>query len=56
MKTNFKNFKFHKMKPNMHDDFTCVFSTPVKFEFIFTGLHKKLSLALLEKTNYLYSP
>ena len=37
----------------MHDDFTCVFSIPVKFEIYFLGLHKKLSLVLLQITNYI---
>ena len=31
--TNFKNFKFHQMNL-MYNDFTCVFSIPVKF-----GIH-----------------
>ena len=30
-KTNFKSLKFHKRNLT-HDDFTCVFSTPLKFE------------------------
>ena len=37
--------------------FTCVFSIPAKFEFIFLGSHKKFSLVLLQITNnYNYSP
>ena len=37
--------------------FTCVFSNPAKFEFIFLGSHKKLSLVLLQITNnYIYNP
>ena len=34
----------------MHDEFTCVFSIPVKFEIYFLG-----SLVLLQITNYIYS-
>ena len=39
-KTNFKSFKFHKMKKwnPTHDDFTCVFSISVKFDIYFLGL------------------
>ena len=40
-----------------HDDFTFVFSIPVKLKFIFSGSHKKLFfLALLQLTDYIYSP
>ena len=40
-----------------HDDFTCVFSVPVKYEIYFLRLpYEKLSLVLLIKiTNYIYS-
>ena len=36
-KTNFKSLKFHKMESSRNEDFTCVFSIPVKFEIYFLG-------------------
>ena len=33
-KTNFKHFKFYKMKPYTHDDFTCVFSIEIYFHML----------------------
>ena len=47
---NFKKNNF------MHDNFTCVFSIPVKFEIYLLGLPKEMSLVLFEITNYIYSP
>ena len=52
------NVKFHKNCENTGEILKISYVTYsfVKFDIIFSGSHKKLSLVLLQMTNYIFSP
>ena len=52
------NVKFHKNceKAGKILKISCVMCNFLKFEFIFSGSHKKFSLVLFQMTNYIISP
>ena len=47
--------KLQKFQISHNDDFTLVFSIPVKFEIYSSGSRKKLYLVLLQIINCIYS-
>ena len=51
-----KSFKYFTKWDLTHDDFTCLFSDPVKYEIYFLRLPWEIVLVLLRQiTNYIYN-